>query len=310
MSLGRFSAGVIVAFAMTTTLPAQDIIYLKTGESLACRVDDLTDNIVNFSLLSKAGTAGGMARRTVPALQVDYIEFDFREGEAAFFERRNEATSDQLKGWWDFYFPHLHRPRSRAAAYGVAYAAALLREAPETAATRALSIVDRIIERAWSADDIALAKQGRLQALMALGDLETATVEARLLASQTEDPGLLIEVNYLLAMADFQKLKDLQEEHPRWDEDDEVRPERNRIYHRAIDQFLWPHLFHATREEVAARGLAGAAGLYLFAGEIESARARWGDLIQLYPDTTFATEAKTLLETHPSPTTPSTKPQP
>jgi tetratricopeptide (TPR) repeat protein len=296
--------------AMTTALPAQDVIYLKTGESLACRVDDLTDNIVNFSLLSNAGTAGGTARRTVPAELVDYIEFDFREGEAAFFERRHEATSEQLKGWWDFFFPHLHRARSRAAAYGIAFAGALLREAPDTAATRALSIFDRIIERAWSADDVALAKQGRLRALMALGDLETATVEARLLASQTEDPGLLIEVNYLLAMADFQKLKDLQEEHPRWVEDDEVRPERNEIYHRAVDQFLWPHLFHATREEVAARGLAGAAGLYLFAGEIEAARARWGDLIQLYPGTTFATEAKTLLETHPSPTTAPTEPQP
>jgi tetratricopeptide (TPR) repeat protein len=294
----------IAAFVTTmTTLSAQDIIYLKTGESLACRVDALTDNIVNFTLLSNAGTAGGSARRTVPAAQVDYVEFDFREGEAAFFERRNAATSEQLKSWWDYYFPHLHRPRSRAAAYGIAFAAALLRETPETAGERALSIFDRIIERAWSADDIALAKQGRLRTLMALGDLETATVEARLLASQTEDPGLLIEVNYLLAMADFQKLKTLQEEHPRWEEDDEVRPERNEIYHRAVDQFLWPHLFHATREEVAARGLAGAAGLYLFAGEIEAARARWDDLVHLYPDSTFATEAKTLLETHPSTTT-------
>jgi hypothetical protein len=287
----------------TTTLTAQDIIYLKTGESLACRVDALTDNIVNFSLLSNAGTAGGTARRTVPAVQVDYVEFDFQEGEEAFFEKRNAATSDQLKSWWDYYLPHLHRPRSRAAAYGIAFAAALLREIPDIAGTRALSIFDRIIERAWSADDIALAKQGRLRTLMALGDLETATVEARLLASQTEDPGLLIEVNYLLAMADFQKLKTLQEEHPRWEEDDEVRPERNVIYHRALDQFLWPHLFHATREEVAARGLAGAAGLSLFAGEIDAARARWGDLLRLYPGTTFATEAKTLLETHSSPTT-------
>ena len=308
MKIGSLLAAVVAA--MTTTLSAQDIIYLKTGEALACRVDDLTDNIVNFSLLSDPGTAGGSARRTVPAAQVDYIEFDFREGEAAFFGRRHEASSEQLKGWWDFFFPHLHRPRSRAAAYGIAFAGALLREAPDTAATRALSIFYRIIERAWSADDVALAKQGLLQALMALGDLETATIEARLLASQTEDPGLLIEVNYLLAMADFQKLKDLEEEHPRWDDDDEVRPERNELYHRATDQFLWPHLFHATREEVAARGLAGAAGLSLFADEIDSARARWGDLIQLYPDTSFATEAKALLETHPSPSTAPTEPQP
>jgi hypothetical protein len=35
---------------------AQDVLYLKTGESLACQVDALTDNIVNFSLLTNAGT--------------------------------------------------------------------------------------------------------------------------------------------------------------------------------------------------------------------------------------------------------------
>lgn len=282
---------------------AQDVIYLKTGESLACRVDDLTNNIVNFSLISNAGTAGGSARRTIPSEQVAYIEFDFKPGEAAFFEKRDEATSVQLKGWWDFYFAHLHRPRSRAAAYGIAFGNAIMREEPDAGAVRALSLFDRVIEKAWSPEDVALAKQGRLRALMALGDLETATGEARILAEATEDPGLLIEVNYLLAMADRQKLKQLEEEHPRWEEDDEVRPERNALFHRALDQFLRPHLFHATREEVAARGLFAAAELYLFAGEIDSAIARWEDLTRLYPDTSFVIPATDRLETYSLKTT-------
>lgn len=283
---------------------AQDVIYLKTGESLACRIDALTDNIVNFSLLSNAGTAGGSARRTIPADQVGYIEFDFAVGEAAFFESRHEATAEQLKGWWDFTFPHLHRPRSRAAVYGIAFANALLREQPEVAAERALSIFDRIISRAWSTEDVASAKQGRLQALMAKGDLETATVEARALAKETDNPALLIEVNYLLALADTEKLKALEVEHPRWEEDDEVRPERNELFHRAVDQFLWPHLFHATREEAAARGLFAAADLYAYAGEIEAAAGRWKDLIALYPESSFAALAASRLETSFPPTEP------
>lgn len=302
----RWVPATAVFFASLTALPAQDILYLKNGESIACRVDDLTDTIVNFSLPPPPGTAGGSARRTVPTAGIEYIEFDFREGEAALFEKRHEATAGELQAWWDFSFPHLHRPRSRTAAYGIAYAEALLRESPDTAAPRALSIFDRIIERAWAPADVVLAKQGRLRALMALGDLETATVEAQRLASQTEDAGLLIEVKYLLATADFQKLRALQEEHPRWEDDDEVRPERNQLYHRVLDLFLWPHLFHATHEEAAARGLAGAARLFLFAGEIASARARWEDLIHLYPATTFAADAKTLLESHPPP--PETQP--
>lgn len=303
MTTGRCFAATGAFLAAVGALPAQDIIYLKTGESIACRVDALTDKIVNFSLLSDPGTAGGSARRTVAAGQIEHIEFDFQEGESALFEKRHEATAESLKYWWDSSFSHLHRPRSRTAAYGIAFAEALLRESPETAAGRALSIFDRIIERAWAPADVVLARQGRLRALMALGELETATVEAQQLASQTKDAGLLIEVKYLLATADFQKLRALEEEHPRWEEDDEVRPERNEIYHRALDQFLWPHLFHAAHEEEAARGLSGAANLLLFAGEIDAARARWNDLIHLYPATAFAAEAKNLLETHPSPTT-------
>jgi len=82
VKIGFFPA---VVAAIPMTLSAQDVIYLKTGESLACRVDDLTDNIVNFSLLSAPGTAGGSARRTVPAAQVDYIEFDFLERGGSLF---------------------------------------------------------------------------------------------------------------------------------------------------------------------------------------------------------------------------------
>jgi len=286
----------------------QDVIYLKTGESVACRLDALTDKIVSFSLLSRAGTAGGSARQTISADRVDRIEFDFAEGEAGFFEKRHEATAEQLKAWWDLTFAHLHRPRSRAAAYGIAFANAMLREQPQPGAERALAIFDRVIARAWSAEDIALAKEGRLRALMAKGDLETATAEAQVLARETENPELLIEVNYLLARADFEKLKAIEAEHPRWEEDDEVRPDRNELFHRTVDRFLWPHLFHATREEVAARGLFAAAELYAYAGEGEPARDRWNDLIKLYPDSSFAAQAAAKLESIPSSTEPTDEP--
>ncbi len=314
MSLfSRMILPTVLVFSACGVTFSQDVIYLKTGESLACQVDDLTDNIVNFSLLPSAGTAGGSARRTIPADLVAYVELAFKPGEEAFFADREKATAEQLKGWWEFHFPHLHRPRSRAAAYGLAFAHALVREEPVTGVDRALSLFDRIIARAWSEEDVAAAKHGRLNALMAKGDLETATVEARMLARQTEDPDLLIEVNYLLAKADAEKLKALEAEHPRWMDDDEVRPERNQLYHGALDQFLWPHLFHATREEVAARGLFSAADFCLYAGEVDLARDYWVDLTHLYPETSFAalaTERIQSLSNSTSPTTPPTESNP
>lgn len=297
-------AGFLVTCCFATSLAAQDLVVLKSGETLACRIEDLTDAIVNVTLPGAAGAVGS-AKRTLAATQVERVEFGFRPGEEALFERRGSSTAAELKPWWDLWFPHLHRPSSRSGAWGVAYGNALVREEGEIGAEKALSLFDHLIAKAWSPDDKTAAKQGRLESLIAKGDLATATAEARLLARETEDPALLIEVEHLLAQADFQSLRELEEEHPRWVEDDEVRPRRHELYHRALDQFLKPHLFHATREEAAARGLFSAAELLLFGGEGGEAKARWEDLLKLYPETSFAVQAKERLAAlHPTPIDP------
>ena len=259
---------------------AADVIHLKNGETITTEIDALTDKIISFSQRSSVGSAS----RTLPVEQVEYVEFGFDPGEEGVFQRLETADMATLEKWWNAYFSHLHRPRSRTAAYGIALANALIAQESESSRKRGLALFDRIAARAWSDEDVASAKQGRLQALIILGELETAREEAAALASKTEDPDLLIEVKYLLARADFEKLKALQKEHPRWVEDDEVRPERNELYHNIIDQFLWPYLFHATREEAAARGLAAAAEAYAFAGEPELSQKSLVDLATLYPE--------------------------
>jgi len=272
---------------------SQDVIHLKTGESSACEIEAVTDNIVVFLM---RGPGGGTAKRTLPMERVDFIEFGFETGEEAVFNDLENISAEILESWWEFHFSNLHRPRSRAGVYGIAFGNALLRENPEVGAARALSVFDRIIERAWADHDKSLARQGRLRALIASGELETAVGEAQVLQSETEDPDLLIEVKFLLAEADFAQLKALVEEHPKWVEDDEVRPVRNELYHRIVDQYLWPHLFHATREEAAARGLMSAASVYESAAETELARAAYEDLGKLYPETPFSGPARERLD--------------
>jgi hypothetical protein len=289
---------------IATPLAAQDLVVMKSGENLACRIDDLTDAIVNVTLPGAAGAVGS-AKRTLAATEVERVEFGFRPGEEALFAARGSATAADLKPWWDLWFPHLHRPSSRSGAWGLAYARAMMREGGAIGAEKALSLFDHLIAKAWSPQDQSAAKQGRLEALMAMGDLATATAEARLLARETEDPTLLIEVEHLLAQADFRALRELEEEHPRWVEDEEVRPRRHELYQLALDQFLKPHLFHAAREEAAARGLFSAAELLLFGGEREEAKVRWEDLLKLYPETSFAAQAKERLAAlHPTPIDP------
>jgi len=289
-----------LAFTGPSPLAAQDLVVLKTGESAAAVIETVTDNILTFALVSNVGPAGGTARRTVPMEQVDYLEWEFEPGEEAAYEGRADLGAAALQEWWDHHFAHLHRPRSRAAAFGNALGRALLREGETRAAERALGLFDRIADRAWSPADAEDARRGRLEALIALGDLVTATEEAGALAERTEDPALLIEVNYLLARADFESLRALEEEHPRWEEDDEVRPRRHALYHGIVDQFLWPHLFHATLAEPAARGLRAAAETHAFAGEPEWARYAYEDLLRLYPASAAAAgAAEALAEIEP-----------
>ena len=82
----------------------------------------------------------------------------------------------------------------------------------------------------------------------------------------------------------------------RWEEDDVVRPERNELYNRTLDQFLYPYLFHGSDEKAASRGLWSAVEVYLSANDRESALARANDIVILYPGSNYAARARTLLE--------------
>lgn len=286
----------IVLTLVVAAAGARDVVHLKTGESAACTVTAITDNIVTFTLPTVEGVAGGSARRTLSMDRVAYVEFGFQPGEESVFQGRDQLGVEILEKWWNFHFGNLHRPRSRTAAYGNALGNALLREDGEGRHRRALALFDRIMERAWSPEDVAAANQGRLRALIAVGDLETAVKEAAALATESEDPELLIEVKFLLAEADFAALRILEEEHPRWVEDDEVRPERNQLFHRVVDQYLWPHLFHATREEAASRGLLSAGRVFEYVKNHERAGACYEDLLALYPNAKSAAEARTRID--------------
>ncbi|MEM7698868.1 MAG: hypothetical protein AAF236_10730 [Verrucomicrobiota bacterium] len=272
-----------------------DVVHFPDGEPVVCRIEGATDNIVAVSFPGREAPGGGPLKRTFPADQVSHIEWGFAEGEQIVFENLERANAESLEFWWNHHFSHLHRPRSRTAAYGIAFGDRLIRNDSEAIRKRGLGIFNRVIEKAWSEKDIADAKKGRLRALMSLGQLEQARTEARSLAAETEDPTLLIEVRYLLAQADFEQLKALQEEHPRWIEDDEIRPQRESLYHNVIDQLLWPSLFYASETDGATRGLLAAAQVYLFAEDSEKARAVLTDLTRLYPETRAAETAQTRL---------------
>lgn len=295
--------------AAAAPLAAQDVLHLKDGTTVRCRIVAITDNILTYETsLDLGGGRRASARPTIPTPTVAYIEFAPLPGEAELMASPATADPGALGRLWDEASKHLHRPRSDAGRLGLAYAERLLSLPEAFRREFALAIYDRLLERDWNPANRQAARKGRLRALIRLGQLDRAADEARRLAAETDDPEMLIEARHALAEADFAALKALEADHPRWQEDDEVRPERERLYHAAVDGFLWPFLFHGTLEPLAARGLAAAAEVHRFAGNPEEAAACLGDLAALYPGSPAA--APVTAPAGPAPPIPSLSPSP
>lgn len=261
-----------------------DVVHLKDGRFLKCQIKAVTDHILTYTPYLPSGGTWAAPAITIRMEGVDYIDFGFARGEEAFLQDLDHADVDRLKRIWSDQYGNLHRPRSRTAKYGLAYAKALLKKQREFDWRTALDVFDRIQQRAWREADRTAARQGRLQALIRLGRLDEASRDARVYARNTEDPGILIEVKYLQAKVEFAQLQKLVEENPKWKEDDEIRPRRNELYNSSIDQFLWPFLFHGTYQEASVRGLMSAAEVYHFSGETDLEKACLEDLKHLYPN--------------------------
>jgi Tfp pilus assembly protein PilF len=136
------------------------------------------------------------------------------------------------------------------------------------------------------------------------GRVEEVKPEAAKLMEESQDPRVLIEVQHVLAETAAAKLRALLKDHPRWEQEDDVRPRRDRLYHEALDAWLYPHVFHGAQEDLAARGLWAAAQFYREHGDVEQARHAAADLIQLYPDAAEVKAASDLLQQTESPDKP------
>ncbi|MCB1090956.1 MAG: hypothetical protein KDL87_05470 [Verrucomicrobiae bacterium] len=293
-----------VLMCLASLARGEDVLHLKDGTVVRCEIQAITDNILTYkTTIDLGGGRTASAQPTVPTSTVDYIEFGPLPGETELMASPQSADPKALEKVWDETSKHLHRPRSNAGAIGLAYADRLLRLPESFQWDFALTVFDRIRERDWNPAHRDEARKGRLRALIQLGRLKEATAEAKQLATETDDPEMLIEARYAMARADFVTLKALEADNPKWEEDDTVRPERNRLYHSIIDQFLWPYLFHGTLEELAARGLAAAAEAHDFAGHPEEATACRHDLGELYPQSASAEALRAAKAEEPVPPT-------
>lgn len=260
-----------------------DTIFLSNGERRAGRVTGVDAQGFAFEVPLVPGQPPAVVK--IPRASVTQIEFAPDDARDATIAR---GAASQVAALWQRWEPFLTIPRSPAARVGVRHGALLL-EAKDAKTARELFA--RIEREAWNQDDRMAAKNGRLRAMIALGEVKDALAEAQELAKSADDPEVLIEAKFILACAADDELRKLIEENPRWEEDDRVRPERHRLYHETVDLYLQPYLAFGSRAEAVARGLSRLVELYRFVGEHQLALETARDLVSLYAETSFSKPA-------------------
>ena len=278
-------------------LSAQDVLFLKNGEKRPGHVAglDATQFRLEIPLPPAPGTAPSatpmFASVSVPRADVDYIEFAPDAALEALLKSATPAQLAEVEARWIKAEPLLSVPKSPSARIAVALGGLLLQTGDPTQASRALELFKKVEAGAWSPNDKLSARQGRLRAMVATGKAKDAVAEAEELAKVSEDPAVLIEAKYILATAADASLRQLLKDNPRWEEDLNVIPERHRLYNEALDFYLYPSLFVGSETESAARGLWGAAAIYILTGESQKALECARDIGFFYPHTKFAPAA-------------------
>ncbi|MGC1480093.1 MAG: hypothetical protein WA771_06295 [Chthoniobacterales bacterium] len=287
---GFVAAFIGVLLGCGVGLRAEDTLFMNdTGETKrSARVIGVDDQY--FKIESQLG-GGAVATVSVPRAEVSKIEFAPNEARDRMLENATLADMGKVALEWERWKGFVGVPKSPAGKILNVYTDLLLQTEEAVQAKRARAILEELSDTLWDEEQKLRARQNRLRAMVATGDAADAIEEAKELAKVSEDPAVLIEAKYILAVAAHETLLKLIENNPRWEEDFIVIPERARLVNESLDLYLYPYLFYGSEADTAARGLWGAIEIYEFVGDDENALESARDIAALYPDTSYAPRA-------------------
>lgn len=265
------------------------------GAPLKVRIIQATAQAVTVEKTLPAG----LVTRVIPQTDLAGISFTFTTRESEWHRRPAAAAIPPLRVYWETRQATLRLPGSNAGETGLALARSLRLAGDPAAFDEAGKILDQIrsqdpeklrVERAG-------AEQTTLDFIRSMQSGKPAETD-KLAWSITEDADnadAMLLATAFLAERHFAELKATDEAHPRWVDDDEVRPLRERLYHLSLDFSLYPSLFLGSREKEASTGLKMAAEVHQFTGANLLAKNTLDDLAALYPDSEAARETAPLL---------------
>lgn len=240
----------------------------------------------------------GSIKRVLPYDQIGGVKFGLTMGERQLMAEAKAESIPALRVFWEARHLTIKLAGSNAGDFGLALARALRQT---KACAEAQTIAKKI---AYGDNDPArrtraLAESKTLAFIQVMTTEKPEEVERRAWAvtelAEESNPDLMLLVTGFLMQKEFASLKQLETENPRWMEDDEVKPIRDRHYHRALDLALYPSLFHPQRAAESADGLWQAAQIYLHTYETIRGVAVLEDLLALYADSLHTSKARELL---------------
>ncbi|WP_050031183.1 hypothetical protein [Verrucomicrobium sp. BvORR034] len=281
--------------------PKSDVVVLQNGAAVPCRIVSSTAEMLRIEY--RPAGAMGLMTREVPWTEIRSADFLMDEEFHALL-RTTDAARDgaRLASRWEAVLPLLSRPNHPGGDLGLAYANACVASPAPATRSKALDICDVIISNDWNPQRRAQARWTRIQALVALNRTQDALGESRkILADHGTDEWLAVRALLFTGKHSFEALKQLQSDNPRWEEDDLIVPERNRLFHESVECSVKPSLFHGTQEESATAGLWQAAAVLQFDGNLSAAADCARDILHLYPKAKEAGEVREFLMKHKLP---------
>ncbi len=270
----------VLLFWLVTASASGDVVVLKNANRVECTVTLWTDTGVR---IERKSAAGGTEKREVPHAEIDCVEFTRSVTETAALTRAvQEGRHEPLMETWVKQIPWLGRPKHQGGELGLTYAELLMHQPTADRLQRALDVYARIEAGDWDPARKTRARAGRLRVMLRQGRHDEVQPEAARLLHEADDPRVLIELKLVIAEAASVQLAALTKDHPRWEQEDDIRPEHHRLFQEALDGLLFAHVFHGAETDLAARGLWAAALLYRDAGDEMNARNCAEDLVQLY----------------------------
>jgi len=287
---------------------AEHVLTLGTGATVRCRI--LSSDKVMVKIQYQIQPGQPPQSRDVPWAEILQIDFTL-DDEFHQLLATNNVQRDSIKmlARWEKDQRMLARPKHPIGDLGLAFARQAIAHPDELLKRKALDLCSEIQFNDWSNARRDHARWLRIRLLHTLKQTTDAANEAILFSKDEQaDPLLLMNAHLYIAETKYEALRKLERENPLWEEDDLVRPEREALYHEALDHFLRPSLFFGTLEDTATRGLWGAVQLLTMDQDVPAAGDRARDIIQLYPSSKLAAAASAFLAQNKLPLQPPEQP--